>query len=428
MSHATHLPDIDSAARLAAHAFARVDERESLFGNTRSAWRTATRAQLGLPLDVPIIVTGHQAGLWHAGIAEKFSYGARLARRLGGVLVHIIIDHDLNDASEIAFPATVAGTLVRLHLVRTPRGRGVNALRRPIRVRIPEEAQDGTATVIPTVAEALSRIESAIHDHASQPNLALQMAHAANALLPMNVRPNFTIPATAIARSPFASAMRAHFDAHARACYNFALGDARVRRLRGDELPFWSLIDETASREPLSVGASDALAAPRALSLTAIVRLVLCDFFVHGTGGAVYEEATDRWLDAWLGARLLRAPIGIATATRTIPLLASIDANATPRATAADLRRITSDPFGASLSTEKQAMLAEIAAIPRDQKQARRDAYTRMHRAMDAERLHHAPRIAEMQSQMNLHLERAKELALIHDRTWPFPFTLPATP
>ncbi|MGA1222965.1 MAG: hypothetical protein ACO31E_00190, partial [Phycisphaerales bacterium] len=111
-----------------------------VLGETLGAWRRASRAALGLPVDRPVVMTGHQAGIWHAGIAEKFLVGAALAAECGGVLAHVVVDHDLNDASLVAYPALVEGRLVRLALERSPRGHGPNALRRPVRTMRPERA------------------------------------------------------------------------------------------------------------------------------------------------------------------------------------------------------------------------------------------------------------------------------------------------
>ena len=65
---------------LAARAKARFDGRESaqFAGESLVSWRQVTREELGLPLDRPIIMTGHQAGIWHAGIAEKFVAGGAM--------------------------------------------------------------------------------------------------------------------------------------------------------------------------------------------------------------------------------------------------------------------------------------------------------------------------------------------------------------
>ncbi|MSR40760.1 MAG: hypothetical protein EXS10_02530 [Phycisphaerales bacterium] len=424
MRSLTHIPDAASAARLAAQSFARVPWSAPLFGEDLAHWRQDSRASLGLPLDVPIIVTGHQAGIWHAGIAEKFAFGSSIARALGGVLVHIVIDHDTNDASEVAFPAAIHGKLVRLHLERSPRERGVNALRSCVRVRRPEALVEEKARVLPRVDAALTAIEHAITQHATQPNLALQMAHAANALLPTSDAPSFTIAATDIARLPFAKAMRAHFDVRARDCYNFALGSERVRRLHTGELPFWRLLPETRGRVQLSTNDDDTLAAPRALTLTALVRLAIGDLFVHGTGGADYERATDRWLDAWLGVETTRAPIAVATATRFVQ---GLDANLEPldpRATLENLRRLDADPFmGASLSSEKRAMLEKIASLPREEKTARFEAFSRMQESIRVRReVVRAERDA-LESALLRGQDATRLHALAFDRTWPFPLT-----
>ena len=48
---------------------------------------------------------------------------------------------------------------------------------------------------------------------------------------------------------------------------------------------------------------------PRALMLTALVRLAMCDLFVHGTGGAAYDTVMEAWISSWLG--VTPAPIGV---------------------------------------------------------------------------------------------------------------------
>jgi hypothetical protein len=43
---------------------------------------------------------------------------------------------------------------------------------------------------------------------------------------------------------------------------------------------------------------------PRALMLTAVMRGYLCDLFIHGTGGLVYDKVTEAWWNAWAGETL----------------------------------------------------------------------------------------------------------------------------
>ena len=56
------------------------------------------------------------------------------------------------------------------------------------------------------------------------------------------------------------------------------------------EKPFWKLDRASMSRSPLLEGDAAELVAPRALTLTAIARLALCDVFIHGTGGGRYDR------------------------------------------------------------------------------------------------------------------------------------------
>ena len=220
-----------------------------VLGRELLAWRREARAELGLPADRFIVMTGHQAGIWHAGIAEKFVVGARLAAERGGVLVHVVVDHDLNDAALIAYPALVGGALSRLALERSPRSSGPNALRKPVRTMRPERAHE-----VPAEIEApLAAIERAVAAERGRENLAMQMAHAANALLAPMARVDHTIAATALARTGLGQAMRDGF-APLRTAYNAAIAGERIAPLAPTELPFWALDRATGTRGPLLAG------------------------------------------------------------------------------------------------------------------------------------------------------------------------------
>ena len=387
-----------------------------VFGRDLAAWRTESRAALGLPTDCFVVMTGHQAGIWHAGIAEKFVVGARLAAERGGVLVHVVVDHDMNDASLIAFPSLVAGKLVRLALERSPRtGAGApNTLRKPVRMMRPERAHEVPAEIEP----ALASIERAVAAERTRENLAMQMAHAANALLAPRARVDHTLAATALASLPFAQAMRADF-ASMRASYNEAVRGERIAPLGQGELPFWRLDRGSMSRAPLLEHAVAELVAPRALTLTAIARLVLCDVFIHGTGGGRYDQAMERWIAAALGegARGALAPMRVVTATRHAPLARFVppfDAGATPEA----LRALEQDPFGDDGAT-KRALLASIAGSGAE----KRTAFVAMRRRIIGARGERAAELETLRARIAANRGAIAAHALATDRTWPFPMT-----
>jgi hypothetical protein len=57
---------------------------------------------------------------------------------------------------------------------------------------------------------------------------------------------------------------------------------------------------------------------PKAVTLTLFVRLFLADWFVHGVGGALYENITDKIIEDYYRIEKLR--FAVATATVTLPL------------------------------------------------------------------------------------------------------------
>ncbi len=393
-----------------------------VFGREIAAWRAESRAALGLPADRFIAMTDHQAGIWHAGIAEKFVVGARLAAERGGVLVHVVVDHDLNDAALVAFPALVdakgiGGKLARLALERSPRAAAgaPNALKKPVRTMRPERAHEVPAEVEP----ALAAIERAIAAERGRENLAMQMAHAANALLAPHARVDHTVAATALAALPFAQALRANFNSM-RDAYNAAVKGERIGALAERELPFWKLDRASMSRAPLLEGDAADLVAPRALSLTAIARLALCDLFIHGTGGGRYDRAMERWIASALGdeARAALAPMQVVTATKHAPLarfVPAFDASATPEA----LRALEQDPFADDGRTK-----ATLRAAITGTRAEKRAAYVSMRRAILEARAARAAELAALRARIAANQEALAAHALATDRTWPFPLSM----
>jgi hypothetical protein len=85
-----------------------------------------------------------------------------------------------------------------------------------------------------------------------------------------------------------------------------------------------SALDSIAANElPWSIHDAGWRIRPRALTLSAFARLLLGDLFVHGIGGAKYDEMTDAFVGAFFGAP--PAPNACVTATLRLPLPAASD-------------------------------------------------------------------------------------------------------
>jgi hypothetical protein len=175
----------------------------------------------------------------------------------------------------------------------------------------------------------------------------------------------------------------------------------------------------------LEAGATPGIALmPRALCMTALVRLGMCDLFVHGTGGANYDRAMERWIGDWLGA--VPAPIAVASATLLLPLGAAGSAGTVAEARRA-LRRLRHDPESPRADRApgpgpaKRALLAAIDALPR-RSPARQAAFHAMHGRLAELRLGAAAADLEaLEARLGDAERDARDRAIASRRDWPFP-------
>ncbi|HQL54474.1 MAG TPA: hypothetical protein PLQ87_07185, partial [Phycisphaerae bacterium] len=91
------------AARLAA---------VPLLDTTLGAGRAALRAELGL--SGPLILTGHQAEFFHAGVLAKTIAAHALAARLGAQAAFLTVDSDVPKTAQLALPQTTSRGLRRV--------------------------------------------------------------------------------------------------------------------------------------------------------------------------------------------------------------------------------------------------------------------------------------------------------------------------
>jgi hypothetical protein len=228
---------------------------------------------------------------------------------------------------------------------------------------------------------------------------------------------------------------------------------ARVRalRLEGDrvELPLWMLhADGTRSSlevevgTPLSAESRERLA-PKALLMTAMLRLDACDLFIHGTGGGGggvaagaedphegYDRVMEDWISQWIGEQnAALAPIAVATATRHLPLADRALPTPEEIAHASWLaHRARHDPgavgdrTGASRRAELVAAIG--AAGDRLQRAAR---FRELHDFENAVSARHAVAIEELaRAAARLRGSRA-QAEIAYDRTWAFALYPPQT-
>jgi hypothetical protein len=324
-----------------------------LLGTTRCEWRRLTRLAVVGTDDLPVIVTGHQPELFHAGVWAKNVVAQRLAEALGGAAVHLVVDNDAPRATTLAVPTVEDGrwTVEHIPFTSAPAGRSF------------EEFPRLTAAEIGEMTVAVRRAMGARYERSQMPAFLAELERGAErsgdwvdqvtaarraiehrfgvVLLERRVSSSWWNPLVADL------ALRA---AEFTACYNDALAryraDNRIRHdhrpmpdlaVQGDryEVPLWahrtgerrrrafvqresgaivlSTDEEVVTRWSVDVLRSAATldglpripvswrVRPRALMLTLWARLLLADLFIHGIGGAKYDRITDRLISCYYG-------------------------------------------------------------------------------------------------------------------------------
>ncbi|MCW5777010.1 MAG: hypothetical protein KIS87_11275 [Phycisphaeraceae bacterium] len=391
----------------------------------------------------PVVMSGHQAEVWHPGILAKWFACAAAARAVSGEAVWLVVDQDEGEPTRLRFPARGEhGEAVPEEIdLRATREDGAGV---PTGMRhaasIDADRAAGARAATPGVVAGLRRTAEAFARHADAPSLARQADAAVRDLIGGEESPRAIFATELFATDAFTEvldAIRADPALCART-YNEAAAarpGAGVRSLEriGDrvELPLWRLAPGRPRRPVFSdemSGIDSRALAPRGLLMTGLVRRRLCDLFIHGTGGGAtgspegYDRVTEAWFASWLGETDL-APAVLATAPLRLPLGASERPTEARAAAARALaHRARHDPSiigDGATARAKQAILDRV----RTTKESGGDA---------------APHFAEMQSLLERYrAERADDLrrlddeaerlarlaslpAAADDRTWPF--------
>jgi hypothetical protein len=406
-----------------------------LDGEPAAAFRERTREQLGLPGATPIVATGHQTLLWHPGILAKYlAVEAITAGVPEFARANLVVDQHADDFGTLEVPVQQGdGQLGTATIALTEVRPGVPMGRHP--AFDPPSVPRDLRPALPSVAEGLERTLSAVGRHRDEPNAAGQMASALDELMTPWVHPMPRVCASDLIRTALGRRLVERMVADPARCvsaYNEAVSsvpEAKIGELaatnQGVELPLWRLGDGARRERATDHDARAWLAGdgppllPRALFLTALIRLGLCDLFVHGTGGARYDRAMERWVRAWLG--LEPAPLAVVTATVILPFETAAGGPLDPDRAQHALRRLWHDPEpDASPGGRKRALLEELAAAPR-RSAARLRTFHRMHEMLDELRRKHEAEIERARDRLATARRHAAEAPIRERRTWAFP-------
>lgn len=280
--------------------------------------------------DQPWVLTGHQVEFYHPGVWAKVIAADELARRTGGVAFDLLVDHDVVDDLGFDVPVREGDAWVR---------KGVHyaqASAIPADGLTPPSAESFAAWQNELHQYPLAKVDSLQHVMKTlQP--AADTAHAggytpwlsrARRELEQSLGINVIhVPTSGLCSGEAWKHFVAAWISHAQFWvhhYNHHLARYRKRagiknphhpmpdlEVHGDsiEMPFWIYKPgQPRQRMTLQSGRivagekqydlNELLAAgyvvrPRALTLTMFARLFIADAFIHGIGGALYDQITD---------------------------------------------------------------------------------------------------------------------------------------
>lgn len=325
------------------------------------------------PETTPLVMTGHQPVIFHSGLTFKYETTEQFAIAHNAIGLAVMIDTDEGDAGEFCFPVV---DFPDSHMTPTRRhtesasfslGPGLflnNHLstkeqRKAVVIRVLQRLSeaglhDATHSFLET-SELYSRFPPGSMAVAN--TLVRQAAGIGNRLL--------EIPLSSLCRLPevvrfFSDILGRPRNFHE--CYNQVLSQFRKdHSIRNDanpfpnlntdkdgfELPFWLVHPASGTRsilwlrnhqqtpwlckdqQPvtelhpgmagealLTLMAQGWLLVPRGALITASLRLLFSDLFVHGLGGGRYDPATDQLIRAWWQEE--PSPFVVASASRCL--------------------------------------------------------------------------------------------------------------
>lgn len=295
-------------------------------------WCTRLTQWLGRadrPVDAPIrIATGHQPWFWHPGILAKYMMTSAVADAVGGVSIDVVVDQDTVASLAVECPVVSDG---RIRIDSFDPIKCDPDIPLGMQGALPlSTSQPLAGSNIEVLAEASSSSKPAADD-----SLADQV-HAVNAkmMADLGVTMQQSIRATELLADDAGRAIVDAMLGDALNCvqsYNAAVeavpaaGMTRLIVARDRvELPLWALRGGEPRRRVFAdmadsipcltledgseLSPSDLLA-PRALLLTAVMRSLHCDLFIHGLGGGIYDAITEAWWKTWRGETLAPAVV-----------------------------------------------------------------------------------------------------------------------
>jgi hypothetical protein len=461
---------------------------EMLEAAARFSVRLKVEVQTPRGPQAPLVMTGHQPELYHPGIWAKDFLLQRLAAEAGATAIDLVVDSDGFDAVAITAPCLRPEVRRCRQYLAVGAADGCYACAPVPDSRALDEfcaAGEAMLATLPTPSllrhfdEFCTYLRGAAGDADSLAELVTFARRRYEAAAGTDY---LELPVTELSKTASFLTFVAHLALDAERFvtdYNAELqAYRRLSRTRSSaqpfpdlrvesdrvELPLWALDGRTRltvwaersgsgvrlvsekrtlaevpfdPREAVdALRSSGCLIAPKALALTLFVRLVCCDYFIHGVGGGRYDAVTDGVCRRHFGVE--PPAFAVASLTMYLPLGGHVVTDAEIAAARERVNRLEHNPnealgdvefetpqegaHAATLAARKAELVAAIGAPDADRK-----LLGARIREMNAElNAVLAPVRAELEAEVRLLEEQRAASEILVDRTYPFCFWSPA--
>ncbi|MCA9031630.1 MAG: flagellar protein FliT, partial [Planctomycetaceae bacterium] len=388
-----------------------------------------------------VVVTGHQPVLAHPGVWVKNACVDAVAQRAGGTGLNVVVDSDICSTQCITAPAGTAEAPLRASLcfdapqppqpweeTRTHSRKQLLGFGDAV-----ADHQRANWNIEPVAADYWGAITE--YESESLPELLTRARVVQEAKWGWN---NLEVALSQLSRTDSFLKLLLHICQNAMAFHHVYNASVRAYRAangvknhrhpvpdlaktqQGLELPFWIWKSGASQRQPLYACCTDSSLAlstgteliaeipiadvptaiaelkqfssdwnirPRALITTLYLRLFIADLFVHGIGGAKYDEITDQIIRDFLH---LQPPAYLTlTATLRLPIVSSTSSADDVRKLKRSLRDLTYNPVAAlslpethPLAIEQRKLVAETQSGDREHSRERHQKFLDIRRQL----------------------------------------------
>jgi len=373
------------------------EARKAILVLARDYTRSYADTEIAAEAAGPLIVSGHQPNLTHPGVWLKSFATARLAQSNGGIAINLLIDSDVCTAASIRVPT---GTVASPRVETIPLDQPTDAMPYEERPIVDAATWRGVSQRVEQAIAPLG-IQPWIRQWwpmvvaGSERNqkLGLALAQAQHKSQTAWQSHSLELPLSSVCQTTAFRRFAVHLLGNLvsfRQAYNESLHEfRRLHHLRNNaqpmpdlgesegwlETPFWiwsaedprrralfakpdadgwQLADREGFQQPMPRAPEDGIEMlagweargiklrPRALVTTMFARLVLADLFIHGIGGARYDQVTDALCERFFG----HVPPAHATISGTLRLPIETDTQhpSSAREIRRQLRELTYHP------------------------------------------------------------------------------------